>query len=91
MIHGVSHVGIGVGDMEKALVFYKGVLGFKEVVFDYVGKFTGIDSVESAVKARIVMLRNGNVTPIAQGMIELVQLLPLISQVRIMLNLNGET
>jgi catechol 2,3-dioxygenase-like lactoylglutathione lyase family enzyme len=76
MIHGVSHVGIGVGDMEKALAFYGGVLGFEVVVFDYTGRLAGIDSVESAPKARIVMLRNENSTPIAQGMLELVQMLP---------------
>ena len=78
MIQGVSHVGIGVLDMKKALQFYKDVLNFKEVVFDYTGKIPSLDTSPEGqyVNARVVMLRNPNTTPIAQGMIELVQLLP---------------
>jgi catechol 2,3-dioxygenase-like lactoylglutathione lyase family enzyme len=78
MIHGVSYVGIGVSDIEESLTFYRDILGFKEVLFDYEGALSEPDFAPGTgeVKARVVMLRNPNVTPIAQGMIELVQVLP---------------
>lgn len=78
MIYGVSYIGIGVSDMQKALAFYRDVLGFGQVVFDYTGAIPGSDDspMRRDAEARVVMLRNQNVTPIAQGMIELVQLLP---------------
>jgi len=78
MINGVDHIGIGVKNIDSSLKFYKGFLGFENVIFDYTGKLPGLDRVvgKHDVNARIVMLANENVSPIAQGMIKLVQLLP---------------
>jgi catechol 2,3-dioxygenase-like lactoylglutathione lyase family enzyme len=78
MINGIDHVGIGVTNIENAQNFYRDFLGFKNVIFDYTGKLPGMDQVvgRSDVKARILMLASENYTPIAQGAIKLVQLLP---------------
>lgn len=78
MINGVDHIGIGVKNIDNALKFYKDFLGFKNVIFDYTGKLPGMDQVvgKHDIDARIVMLASENVSPVAQGMIKLVQLLP---------------
>lgn len=77
MIGGVDHIGIGVSDIDKSLNFYCDFLGFKDIVFDYTGELPAMDLVRgSNVLARVVILANPNFTPISQGMIKLVQLLP---------------
>ena len=77
MIGGIDHIGIGVKNIDRSLNFYQDFLGFKDVIFDYTGKLPGMDQVgKPDVNARIVMLASCNVSPIAQGMIKLVQLLP---------------
>ncbi len=78
MIRGVSHIGIGVKDLDNSLKFYRDFLGFRRVLFDYAGALPGMDGVtgKDDVKARIVMLANDNVSPVAGGMIKLVELLP---------------
>ena len=63
MIHGINHVAISTGDIERAVAFYRDLLGFEEVfslnwdVGDQVlDDITGLkDS-----SARIVMLKAGN-------------------------------
>jgi catechol 2,3-dioxygenase-like lactoylglutathione lyase family enzyme len=78
MIRGVSYSGIGVTDIDTSLKFYSDFLGFKEIVYDYTGELPGMDQVlgKPGVKARTVMLAHENVSPVATGMIKLVQLLP---------------
>lgn len=78
IINGVDHIGIGVKNIDGSLKFYRDFLGFKNTIFDYIGKLPGIDRIagQHDVDARIVMLASENVSPVAQGMIKLVQLLP---------------
>jgi len=78
MFTGVNNVGIGVSDIDKSLEFYGGLLGFKEVLFDYTGSLPGMDKItgKAETKARVVMLKNQNTGPLGLGMIKLVQLLP---------------
>ena len=66
---GVDHVGVGVADMEAALVFYAQV-GFSDVLFDWTGRVPGPDR-----DARVAMLANPQATPIGAGRIKLVQVL----------------
>jgi glyoxylase I family protein len=56
----IHHVAIGVGDMEKALSFYRDLLGM-EVVFDIEAQGPVMDVIQAleGAKARIVMLRLG--------------------------------
>jgi catechol 2,3-dioxygenase-like lactoylglutathione lyase family enzyme len=74
MFEGISYVGIGVSNMERSLEFYRHMLGFKEVVFDYTGVLPGIERVtaESETRARVVMLKSEHTGPLGLGMIELV-------------------
>jgi len=78
MINGVDHIGIGVQNIDESLKFYRDFLGFNNVVFDYKGELPGLNQVvgRDDNRARIVMLAHENVSPVAQGMIKLVQLLP---------------
>lgn len=63
MIIGIHHVAIGVPDMERALEFYRDVLGFEEVERT---EFAGANPpVEAAIglkepAAKMAMLRGGN-------------------------------
>lgn len=77
MINGISHIGIGVDDVDDSLKFYQGFLGFRNVVFDYEGLLPGMDRVagKTGLKARIIMLASDKVSPVASGMIKLVQVL----------------
>ena len=63
MIHGINHVAISTGDIERAVTFYRDLLGFEEVftlnwdVGDQVlDDITGLEG----SSARIVMLKAGN-------------------------------
>jgi catechol 2,3-dioxygenase-like lactoylglutathione lyase family enzyme len=78
MINGVDHIGIGVGNIDDSLRFYKDFLGFSNVIFDYTGSLPGLDKIvgKQNIEARMMMLAHENFSPVAQGMIKLVQLLP---------------
>jgi catechol 2,3-dioxygenase-like lactoylglutathione lyase family enzyme len=78
MINGIDFIGIGVANIDDSLEFYKDFLGFNDVICDYTGRLPGLDQITDKrdVEARIVMLASKNVSPVAQGMIRLVQLLP---------------
>ena len=54
-IHSVSHVAVGVRDMDRALRFYRDVIGL-EVRFDDIEEFGGLDG-RPGVKRRGVYLR----------------------------------
>ena len=63
MIHGINHVAISTGDIERAVAFYRDLLGFEEVfslnwdIGDQVlDDITGLEG----SSARIVMLKAGN-------------------------------
>ena len=63
MIRGIHHTAISTGDMERALRFYKDLLGFEEVFnFEWQAGNTVVDNItglrDSA--AQVVMLRAGN-------------------------------
>lgn len=63
MIHGIHHTAISTGDMERALRFYRDLLGFTEV-FSSTWDI-GTEAVDRIVglndsSARVVMLRAGN-------------------------------
>jgi catechol 2,3-dioxygenase-like lactoylglutathione lyase family enzyme len=77
MFLGVDHVGIGVGDMDKAMEFYGRRLGFTRVLFDHVGELPGLEPLTHRPKrkARTVMLRHENTTPLGSGHVKLVQVL----------------
>ncbi|MCF6508120.1 hypothetical protein E9549_11985 [Blastococcus sp. MG754426] len=77
VFRGVDHVGIGVGDMERALEFYGRRLGFTEVVFDHSGELPGLEELTHRQRraARTVMLRHGNTTRLGPGRVKLVQVL----------------
>lgn len=77
MFAGVDHVGIGVADMDAALEFFTGRLGFSRPLFDYTGDLPGLDDLthRSRTRARVVMLASRNVTPLGPGKIKLVQVL----------------
>ena len=42
---GVDHAGIGVGNMDEALVFWRDKLGFTELYFDYTGPVPGLEEI----------------------------------------------
>jgi catechol 2,3-dioxygenase-like lactoylglutathione lyase family enzyme len=69
VFRGVDHVGVGVAEMDEALVFY-GRVGFDDVLFDYTGPVPGPDR-----EARVVMLASHGATPVGPGQIKLVQVL----------------
>ncbi len=77
MFAGVDHVGIGVAEMESALEFFSGRLGFSEVLFDWTGELPGLEELTRAsrTRARVVMLASRWATPIGPGRIRLVQTL----------------
>jgi catechol 2,3-dioxygenase-like lactoylglutathione lyase family enzyme len=63
MIHGIHHTAISTGDMERALRFYRDLLGFTEV-FSSTWE-VGTEEVDRIVglqdsSARVVMLKAGN-------------------------------
>src|SRR3954452_3674605 len=77
MFSGVDHVGVGVGDVDAALDFYR-VVGFSEVLFDYTGDVPGTEALGGARpprRARVAMVANPGATPIGPGRIKLVQVL----------------
>jgi len=76
MFSGVDHVGVGVGDVDAALDFYR-VVGFSEVLFDYTGDVPGTEALGGAGprRARVAMVANPGATPIGPGRIKLVQVL----------------
>ena len=52
---GVDHAGIGVANMDEALVFWRDKLGFTELYFDYTGPVPGLEEIckKKDVKARM--------------------------------------
>jgi catechol 2,3-dioxygenase-like lactoylglutathione lyase family enzyme len=72
---GVDHAGIGVANMDEALVFWRDKLGFTELYFDYTGPVPGLEEIckKKDVKARIVMLGNRYSTRLGPGKVKLVQ------------------
>jgi len=63
MIHGIHHTAISTGDIERALRFYRDLLGFTEV-FSSAWE-VGTEEVDRIVglqnsSARVVMLKAGN-------------------------------
>ena len=78
MFTGVNHVGITVSDIDRSMDFYRDVLGFSEVIFDYSGALPGMEKVtgKKEVNVRTIMLRNHNKGPVGLGMIKLIFLLP---------------
>lgn len=72
---GVDHAGIGVGNMDEALLFWRDKLGFTELYFDYTGPVPGLEEIckKKDVKARIVMLGNRHTTRLGPGKVKLVQ------------------
>lgn len=76
VFRGVDHIGIGVGDMDEALAFYTGHVGFGDVRFDWTGEVPGIEALAGgAPRARIAMLASTAATPVGPGRIKLVQIL----------------
>jgi catechol 2,3-dioxygenase-like lactoylglutathione lyase family enzyme len=75
MFLGVDHAGVGVGDMDRALEFWGGKLGFTEVFFDYTGPVPGLEDITqtTSTRARIVMLGNRYTTRMGPGRVKLVQ------------------
>lgn len=75
MFLGVDHAGVGVGDMDRALEFWRDRLGFTEVLFDYTGPVPGLDELtrETGTRARIMMLANRFTTRLGPGKVKLVQ------------------
>ena len=63
MIHGINHVAISTGDIERSVAFYRDLLGFEEVFRTNweVGEkvFDNITDLEDS-SARIVLLKAGN-------------------------------
>ncbi|MEO9175887.1 MAG: VOC family protein [Gaiellales bacterium] len=76
MFRGVDHIGIGVGDMERALAFY-GAVGFSDVLFDYKGPTPGSEAFTGGAPrhAHIVMLASAEATPMGPARVKLVQVL----------------
>ena len=72
---GVDHAGIGVANMDQALEFWTGKLGFTDLYFDYTGPVPGLEEIckRVDVRARIVMLGNRNSTRLGPGKVKLVQ------------------
>ena len=72
---GVDHIGVGVSDMERSLVFWAR-LGFTEIAFDYAGELGGLADVAGyeSTAARVVMLRPANPTVLGAGAVKLVAL-----------------
>jgi catechol 2,3-dioxygenase-like lactoylglutathione lyase family enzyme len=77
MFAGVDHVGIGVADMDAALEFYGGRLGFSQILFDYRGELPGLAELtrRRRTRARVAMLASPNATQLGPGRIKLVQVL----------------
>jgi catechol 2,3-dioxygenase-like lactoylglutathione lyase family enzyme len=77
LFRGVDHVGVGVGDMPSAVDWFGRVLGFDQVIFDYVGELPGLEEIthRERTRARIVMLASRCATPLGPGRIKLVQVL----------------
>lgn len=76
VFRGVDHIGIGVGDIDKAIAFYGRHVGFDDVRFDWTGEVPGLEAVAGrAPRARIAMLASGTATPVGPGRIKLVQVL----------------
>jgi catechol 2,3-dioxygenase-like lactoylglutathione lyase family enzyme len=75
MFRGVDHVGLGVGDLDRALAFYGGV-GFSELVFAYEGVVPGLEFLGGRDRtARVAMVANPAATPVGPGRLKLVQVL----------------
>ena len=75
MFRGVDHVGLGVGDLDRALAFY-GRVGFSELVFAYEGVVPGLDFLGGRDRtARVAMVANPAATPVGPGRLKLVQVL----------------
>lgn len=77
MFKGVDHVGIGVGDMDSALEWFRRRLGFNDVLFDYSGELPGLEELthRRRTRARVAMLASPLATPLGPGRIKLVQIL----------------
>ncbi len=77
VIGGVSHVGVGVSNMESSLLFYRDALGYK-MIGEYEGAAPELGSVrgEKEVRARIVLVKSEDVSPLGLGLVMLVQILP---------------
>lgn len=75
MFLGVDHAGVGVGDMDRALEFWRDKVGFTEVFFDYTGAVPGLEEIThtEGTRARIVMLGHQNTTRLGPGRLKLVQ------------------
>jgi catechol 2,3-dioxygenase-like lactoylglutathione lyase family enzyme len=76
MFSGVDHVGVGVGDIDTGLDFYRRI-GFSNVLFDYTGEVPGTDVFTGSEprRARVAMLANPDASPIGPGRIKLIQLI----------------
>ncbi|MCP4105685.1 MAG: VOC family protein [Desulfobacteraceae bacterium] len=79
-IGGISGVTIGVSDMEKSLEFYKNVLGYSHVLFDWEGTDSRLSKIPGAEKKmrRVLLSKPGGSTSFFKfyfnaGVIELVE------------------
>jgi catechol 2,3-dioxygenase-like lactoylglutathione lyase family enzyme len=73
MISGLQHVAIGVSDIDRSLLFYREILGFKNVLLDVTYRdLTMGQVIGRSVGVRIIMLEND----LGGGAIKLVKLLP---------------
>jgi len=79
-IGGIIFPTVGVSDMEKSLIFYRDILGFNTVIYDYAGKDKRLKGIPGAdgEQRRILLKQSKNATSLFSfylrgGMIELVQ------------------
>ncbi|MBU1670251.1 MAG: VOC family protein [Actinobacteria bacterium] len=76
-VGGLSHLLIGVSDMDRSVDFYSRALGFDVVAFDSEGAAPALDPSDGESRARTVVLersrRPGNTLPREPGMVRLVQ------------------
>lgn len=52
----LAHVGLGVTDMERSIVFYRDILGFRKVIYDIEGESAMSKMVGEPLRRRIAML-----------------------------------
>ncbi len=55
-VGGARHVGIGVGDMDKARDFYRDVLGFTDVLHEFEGRMPELDDVTGGREMELAVL-----------------------------------
>jgi catechol 2,3-dioxygenase-like lactoylglutathione lyase family enzyme len=76
-VGGLSHLVIGVSDMDRSIDFYSRALGFDVVALDSEGAAPALDPSKGESQARTVVLkrsrRPGNTLPREPGMVRLVQ------------------